>query len=99
MDSGWEIEITVTPRLEWSKVGIASFVLGNGDSIAFRNHENNSTILLVTVNSEESDIQSIQSRAKYLLEAFLGLVGLESERSFSFRIGAAHRPQIESSKG
>jgi hypothetical protein len=88
----WKVEAIVEPKVEWEKIedktGIADLRIGEDELITFEKQLENKTLFSVTVLC--NDRGKVHDRAVVLTKAFLGLLGLESHRQFSFELGVAH---------
>jgi len=83
----WEVQATTAPRLECDKIGITTLELGDGELIAFREHLEDKTKFCVIVNS---DWTKVNTKAEFLMKAFLAPLELEYKRSFVITTGVAY---------
>jgi len=83
----FEVQTIVEPRFECDKIGITTLELGDGEAITIQEHLEDKTELCVTVNSDDT---KVNTRVQFLMKAFLAPFELDSKRSFSVETGVAH---------
>ena len=88
----WKVDAIIEPKVDWDKIGIDSFKISTDECIAFEEQLEDKTKVSITVVSDDSEVHN---RAKFLLKAFIGLLGLESHRRFACKLGVAHRTKVK----
>lgn len=81
----WRVHVTVEPVVEWEKIGIDIFRIGDHEAIALEKQLEGRTKLSLTVVSGSAEVHN---RAELLMKSFLACLELKAQRGYRFSIGS-----------
>lgn len=81
----WRVQVIVEPEVEWQRIGIDAFKVGEEEAITLEKQLEGRTEFSVTAMS---DIAGIHSRAELLVKSFLASLEVEAQRGYRFSIGS-----------
>ncbi len=82
----WRVEITVTPAIEWEKLGLSSIEVDPHTIISCEKQVEEGSLFTISLLCGEADIHQ---KAESIMKSFLALLRLEDRRKREIHLGSA----------